>query len=486
MRSSIPGLIPMRRCLLGLALFCGSAMLAFSHPDGGLHSLDPIEEHMNHDAEPPYDGPGWSAGQGGSPLLVFPASGVELLSWIPVTTFNAAFTSASVVEGYVSPSGREYALVGLSGGTGVVEVTDPRNPVVLTVISGPQSLWRDIRVYQTYAYAVSEGGQGIQMIDLSQVDSGIVNYLGNTTAPNVHQGATHTLEVNQDSGFLYRCGGGSVLGVKVYSLANPAAPAYVSTVFTSRYVHECQVVNWTDGPYAGHEIAFFYNETTSGGGSPALGIVDVTDKLNPVTLWNYQYPSGRFSHQGWLSADRRYVYLDDELDETGLGIPCSTHVIDINNLTAAPVELGTFGNGEPNIDHNQYVKGHRIFQSNYRAGLRIFDAEGDPTAPVEMAYFDTYPDNNNANYNSLWDNYPYLPSRIVLGSDIEKGLFVWCPDPLGDMNDDGHVDLDDVQPFVDALLSESPSPARCGGPDMNGDGLVDGGDLQGFVSVVAP
>jgi hypothetical protein len=65
-----------------------------------------------------------------------------------------------------------------------------------------------------------------------------------------------------------------------------------------------------------------------------------------------------------------------------------------------------------------------IFEANYRSGLRVFDA-ADPLAPVEAAFFDTYPDDDNANYNGLWGVYPYFPSGTIIGSDIEKGLFVW-------------------------------------------------------------
>ena len=50
---------------------------------------------------------------------------------------------------------------------------------------------------------------------------------------------------------------------------------------------------------------------------------------------------------------------------------------------------------------------------------------GTPTAPQEVAFFDTWPEDNNAQFNGLWNNYPYFASGTVVGSDIEKGLFVW-------------------------------------------------------------
>lgn len=372
------------------------------------------------DYQPPYNGPDTSNGPGGALPISFPSSGITLLSWISVPTFNPAFTTANTVEGYVSQSGREYAVIGLSGGTAFVEVTNPTQARIVAQIAGPTSLWRDLRVHSTYAYAVSEGGGGIQVMNLSQIDNDVVTLVGAVNTPG--SASTHTVFVNNTSGYLYRCGGGSTLGVRIYSLANPAAPAYVATALGTRYTHECQVVTYPPGgPWGNKEILFCSSDTTSGGGNPRLEILDVTDKGNITLLGATAYPNPGFSHQSWLSDDRQYVYLNDEID--GSGPAAGTRIINVADL-ANPFYVATVDNGNPAIDHNLYVIGNRIFQSNYRSGLRVFDST-NPVAPFEMAFFDTYPDNDNPNYNGLWDNYPFLPSGIILGSDIEKGLFIW-------------------------------------------------------------
>ena len=398
------------------------------------------DDMMLRDQQVPYDGKIYHHSSdggiaGGGSDVTFPASGIELLSWIPVTQFDPANTSASTVEGYVSPSGREYAVIGLSGGTGFVEVTDPGNAAIVGFITGPNSLWKDVRVYGHFAYSVSEGGSGIQVMDMNQIDSGVVTFVGAFNTPAGTAASTHTMFINQDSGYLYRCGGGSTFGVRVYSLADPANPTYIGTVNPLRYTHECQVVNYTSGPYAGKEIIFCYSDSGSGGGNPGIDILDITNKLAPVMLHNAvpgtDYPNPKFSHQGWLTPDRHYIYVDDELDQQNPNGPYLTRIIDVSNLSA-PVYVGTFDNGAGAIDHNLYTKGNLLFESNYRSGLRIFDAT-NPTSPVEIAYFDTYPPDNAAAFNGLWDNYPYLPSGIILGSDIEKGLFVWKLGP-GELN----------------------------------------------------
>jgi hypothetical protein len=75
------------------------------------------------------------------------------------------------------------------------------------------------------------------------------------------------------------------------------------------------------------------------------------------------------------------------------------------------------------------VKGNLLFEANYTSGLRILDLSVDPVSPPLVAYFDTYPSNDGASYNGLWSTYPYFPSGTVIGSDIERGLFIWSVTP---------------------------------------------------------
>lgn len=422
-----------------IALFAASAH-GFPPPDflrvrpqmgGDVYTEEVREFHDSpqhqQDMQPPYLGPGFEAGAGGQPPIPFPAMGVRLLAWFTVPSFNPSFTSANTCWGYVSPSGREYAIIGLSGSTAFVEVTDPGAPVVVMQIAGPTSLWRDMKVFEHYCYAVSEGGGGIQVMDMSQIDNGIVTLANTVTTGGLT--ATHTVHINEESGYLYRCGGqgGSPQGIRIYNLnASRTNPPFVGQ-WQTRYVHECQVLNWTTGPFAGREICFAYGNDSGGGGNPRLNILDVTNKSAITQISQVGWPNGSFSHQGWVSADRRHVYINDELDEANFNIFTLTRIVNIENL-ASPIFVGGFDNGLNNIDHNLYTKGNLIFESNYRAGLRIYDAT-NPTAPVEIAYFDTYPQDDNPNFNGLWNNYPYLPSGTIIGSDIEKGLFVWRMGP---------------------------------------------------------
>ncbi len=366
---------------------------------------------------PPYEGPGFLAGEGGVAGTVFPSNDVTLLAWIPPGQFGASW--ANDCWGYVSPSGREYAIIGLSNSTGFVEVTNPGNAQIVATIAGPGSVWRDIKVYQTYAYAVSEAGSGIQVIDLSQIDEGTVELVNTVTTGGGP--ATHNVAINEDSGYLYRTGGGGN-GLRIYSLADPANPTFVAS-WPDRYVHDAQIVTYTEGPYAGKEIAFCCSGFNGGWVETGIDILDVTDKQDIQLLARYQYPFAAYSHQAWLSPDRQYLYLNDELNEQDFGLSSTTHIIDVSDLSN-PFQATAYTNGSTAITHNLYVRDNLIFASNYRSGLRVYDIS-EPLAPVEIAYFDTFPENNLTDFNGLWSNYPFLPSGIVIGSDRERGLFVW-------------------------------------------------------------
>ncbi|MBT8485152.1 MAG: choice-of-anchor B family protein, partial [Phycisphaerales bacterium] len=367
----------------------------------------------------------------------------------------------------------EYAILGTATATVFVEISNPTFPEVISVQpASTSSVWRDIKTYQTYAYSVSEANVGIQVFDLAQIDQGVVT-LANTVFTG-GSGSSHNVAINEDSGYLYRTGG-SGNGLAIYSLADPAAPDLVR-VWDERYVHDAQVVTYTEGPYAGREIAFCCGGFGGGWVETGLDILDVTDKDNIIQLARYQYPNGVYSHQGWLSEDKQYFYLGDELDEGDLGITTETKVIDVSDLEN-PVEVTVFTNDNAATGHNLFVHEGLIFEGNYTSGLRIFDAS-DPLNVTEIAYFDTHPEIDTDGYDGLWAPYPYLPSGTILGNDRQRGLFIWqlpTATTTGDVDLDGDVDFTDLL-IVLSAWGECAPKGECPA-DVDGDGTVGFTDL---------
>jgi len=195
--------------------------------------------------------------------------------------------------------------------------------------------------------------------------------------------------------------------------------------FGTGYVHDTQCVNYSgpDPRFRGHEICLSSSET-------AIGIADVTDKAHPVSLASASYPGVSYAHQGWLSDDQAYFYLDDELDEVwGENSRTRTVVWDMRTLDE-PVMVTEYLGTSSASDHNQFVRAGYIFQSNFASGLRVLDI-ADPAHPREVGYFDTVPEDDQPGFRGAWGNYPYFPSGTIVVSSIGEGLFVlqFRPEP---------------------------------------------------------
>jgi hypothetical protein len=91
-----------------------------------------------------------------------------------------------------------------------------------------------------------------------------------------------------------------------------------------------------------------------------------------------------------------------------------------------PVLKGAYFGTTEAIDHNGFVRGNEFFLANYTAGLRILNTSNitATNTMTEVGFFDTYPEDNSANFNGAWNNYPYFPSGTIIISDIDRGLFV--------------------------------------------------------------
>ena len=366
-------------------------------------------------------GPIWTADSETIQRGAFDSLNMTFLAQIPLNNFAGVnSTFGNDCWGYVAPSGREYVIMGVYGGFAFVEVTNPTSPVIVDTVTGPLSDWHDVKVVGEYAYGVSEGGSGIQVMDMSNIDSGNVDLVRNWTGGGYT--TTHNIVANEETGSLWivgaNVGNGGLVNI---DLSNPELPS-IDGGWTDMYVHDAQVVTWQSGALAGRELAFMSSGFSGGFSETGLRIADVTNPNNPVTLATLFYPNAGYSHQCWLSTDRKYLYLNDELDEGSTVAVTTTRVINVED-PANPFFVGTFTTGKAAIDHNLYTKDYVIYQANYRSGLRVFDAL-DPTNPVEVAYFDTYPGSDSANFNGSWSSYPFFPSGTIAISDIERGLFL--------------------------------------------------------------
>jgi choice-of-anchor B domain-containing protein len=343
------------------------------------------------------------------------------------------------------------AIVGHEDGTSFVDITNTLAPVILGFLPAYDcgtvnlkcskvSAWRDVKVYQNYAFIVSENrGHGMQVISLAKV----LKYPAPILEADVHYaefGNAHNIAINEESGYAYVVGTKTCAGgLHIVDIHNPLAPEFVSCFADDGYTHDCQCVNYDeqypDSEYYGREICFNYNEDT-------LTIVDVTDKDDIGVVSITPYEGSQYTHQGWLVEDGHHLLLDDELDEMrGTTVD---HTDDRNNFGARtrsmvwnveklsqPYWESSFFSDKTVIDHNMYIHNGRAFQSNYCGGLRVLSVS-DITNVHQVGFFDLAPDCDGPVFSGSWSNYPYYDHpenengkyQIAVVTSIERGLYV--------------------------------------------------------------
>ena len=373
----------------------------------------------------------------------YPCRNMDLLSFMTLEECGCNPTgNTNDVWGWKSPvSGKEYAILGCADVTSFIDVTDPVNPIFLGTLAthSVSSLWRDVESLGNWLYVVSEAsGHGMQIFDLNQLD-GVANppVLFAETAHYPGFSNCHTVNVDPVSGYVYAYGTNTVGGGEhIVDVSDPLNPTYAGGYENSGYTHDGFA--WTyDGPDADHqgeEIVIACNGR-SGSDNDILVFVNVTDKTDCVLIGEYDYNGEAtigYFHQGWITKNKRYFLMNDELDEMALGndqqpYGTRTHIFNITDLDNVTYE-GFYEGTSPAIDHNLYALDQFIYESNYRSGVRVLDAIRVAESQLsEVAFFDLYPENDNAQFSGTWSNYPYLPSGIVLATSMYDGMFIVKP-----------------------------------------------------------
>ncbi len=316
----------------------------------------------------------------------------------------------SACWGYVAPNGREYAIIGCQPGTAFYDITDTTNVhevgfVASTNPGNTNNLWREMKVYSHYAYLVSEvANSGIQIVDLQYLPDSI-HYLGKFVIP----GHSSTHSISQSGPYLYLngCNASFGQGVTIADLSvNPASPVRRGS-WNTQYVHDCRVINdtiWTCNIY-----------------DPpgTVTVLNGANKDNLTFIANWVNAPNQFPHNCALSPDHHHIFTTDETTSP----PGKLKVWNITNLSNVTLETTWQPTGITTcVVHNVEVYGNYAVIAHYEAGIRIVNI-ANPTAPTEVAWYDTYPTANAAQELGCWGVYMF-PSGKIIGSDTQSGLFV--------------------------------------------------------------
>jgi len=358
----------------------------------------------------------------------------------------------SALWGYTDPQGREYALVGTCSGTSIVNITDPANPQQLFFVPGPTSIWREMKTWSHYAYIVTEGGNGLTIVDLSNLPGTNLNYtvvqaVGPGTLTNVH-----TIWIDEH-GHCYLYGatgflGGGGSGCVVLDLTtDPMNPTYLKS-FNHIYYH--------DGYVRGDTLwgAAIYNGV--------FEVWDISDLDNIHFLGNRQTP-GNFTHNTWLSTDGTTLFTTDEVAD---GVIAAYDVTDLNNIREIDrVQMDPAGGETP---HNVHYMNGWLPCSYYREGAVIVDAHR-PENLVVTGYYDTHwPDTGSNTFEGVWEVYPFFPSGRMIAGDRGNGLYILNPKYVRAC-------------YLEGLVTDTVTGLPISGADVFFSGLLPGDTLYSSV-----
>ena len=284
--------------------------------------------------------------------------------------------------------GREIAVVGLYNGTAFVDITDPQNPLELQRISGDGSIWRDLKYWNNHVYIGTEASSGVQVVDVSELE-------------NIH--LVHTItdfdnshNIHVWNGYLFVIGADEH-DIWIYDLSTPEIPTLIST-WDGEYLHDIDVYNnkiYGMGIYTGTAY-----------------IIDILDITNPTTLISWNYPG--MAHDAAVFHNEQFLATADEMEGGHIKI---WDISDYNNI----FQVSSFQVNSSHTVHNIYFKENLIIGSWYADGTRVLDVT-DPHNPVEVGYYDTT--ELEGLYVGNWGTYTYLPSGLIISSDIESGLYI--------------------------------------------------------------
>ncbi len=329
-----------------------------------------------------------------------PNQGTYLLKNLNQHTLNNYLYSA--IWGYVAPNGREYAILGCPNGTAFIDVTDSANIREVDFVTGPNNNWREMKTYSHYAYVVSEANNSrLQIIDLQYLPDSV-----SLVKTWFYTGYSRTHSISQSGHYLYLNGGNSAAngGITILDVIDPVNPVKLGQ-WTTSYVHDCRVVNDT-----------IYAANIEDG---EVSIISATNKNAPSTVRIFSNLPGSGPHNTALTDNRKRLFVTDEIGTAPFRLKV-WNIEDLNNITFVTAWQPT---GITNsIVHNIETYGNIAVVAHYSAGIRILNIT-NPDVPQEIAWYDTYPSNNNESYNGCWGVYMF-PSGKIAASDRQTGFYL--------------------------------------------------------------
>ena len=319
---------------------------------------------------------------------------------------------------YQASKNKEYAISGGRNGTWFIDITNPSSPTVCAYVPGKSKncTWRELKTYQNYCYVVSDvcDPNAFQIIDMQYLPDS-VKVIHNDTSL-ITRG--HTIYIDNDkmyvaSTYMNKTKGYSPM--TIWHLADPKNPKLYSRI------------EQHDGNVAEIHDMFARNDTIFVSAAwQGLRVYKLNSDSSISPLGSFtNYHAGSYNHSSWLTSNGKHLVF---CDESPAELPVK--MVNVQNLQNIQEEK-RWHPYPKTTPHNPFVIGNQhVVVSSYQDGLFIYDIGNAPEVS-QVGNFDTHPQGgfNTGNYGNgayagNWGAYPYLPSKRIIASDMQNGIFV--------------------------------------------------------------
>ena len=355
------------------------------------------------------------------------------LELIHLITFDNDSNNFGVsdVWGYTDEVNNEYAIVGYQYGTMIYDVSTADNPIEIVNIPGPSNgdyyYHRDYKTYQDHLYVVNEmygGDIGMQVIDLRPLPEDIPEKLDTYG----HIAQSHNLWIDETGyAFIEHQFGDNI---HIANLNNPSLPIYESSF--NNFALNCHDIYTRDG--------FGYISEGSSNQFAIYNLSNLNNITNPLAI----IPCEGYAHNAWLNDSGTHLITTEETNNKTVKI---WDISDLNNIVLSGEYLG-----ENNLAHNVHVLNDLVYISHYTTGLKIIDIF-NPSRPIEVAAYDTYPLNNGGGFYGCWGAYPFTNNGYVYASDMQNGLYILNFENIQAGFVNGHIYFNNTIPFENATIT---------------------------------
>ncbi|MCB9854702.1 MAG: hypothetical protein H6818_03370 [Phycisphaerales bacterium] len=363
--------------------------------------------------------------------------GLEIVNFPALT---ATLTGSFATQGdavAVCVQGTTAYIAEFGHGFSVVDVSDPSNPVPLGSFETMEQA-SGIAVANGIAY-LTEESDGLQIFDVSDPTAPV--HLASYPSP------LEAIDIEVSGSIAYLAEG---VRLKVLDVSDPANPVQAGSISFGG-----PAVNVFDAALSGTIVYL-------AAGPAGLMIFDVSNPGNPTPVGSL----GGFQNAVGVAVENGVAYVTDVF-------AMDLKIVDVSD-PSAPNLLGTYD--IPGTIFGVQAVGSTVYVANSSRGVRVIDAS-DPTAPFELTSYDTPGDAIRL----------AVSGTTVYVADDNAGLQILevsapcggaCP---GDLNSDGRIDGDDIQPFLNCIVG---SGSDCDLAELNGNTILDAGDVDAFVGML--